>query len=413
VTISNALICDDKVDRAERWRGTVSSRLQGAVVNTLTGGELAELLTELSDAEDDARAGNVPNSDGRPRIQRVEQAQLLILDSDLSPAPGDRASLSEVDAHTLRNGYGDDVARQLRSYTKAPAIVVVNMFWGRHARPKVFDLTLSQNVNAVADLTVTAGELDDDFLWGASEANADSLYRPWQRATIPEVVSTFKRSAEAAASLELDANVFEHLGIDPGFLTPSQLDAFTLAPNELKFRDLADSRLGFKYSGAGDGGARHEPTNTRMMAASVLRRWLERSVIPSQTLLLDAPHLAERYWRVLTPDPSDLSVLDHFADQDWDGEFGPFALALKGSLRPFVNRPVFDAAIARKVAAGYVRVNATSASSFDAAFAEDTSRFRPLDELTQFPSDVSGDFKHRWLEEVAGVGYEPANRLLL
>lgn len=413
MTISNALICDDKVDRAERWRATVSSQLPEAEVDTLTGGELAELLTELSDAEDDARAGKVPNSDGRPRIQRVEQAHLLILDSDLSPAPGDRAALSEADAHTLRNGYGDDVARQLRSYTMAPAIVVVNMFWGRHARPKVFDLTLSQNVNAVADLTVTAGELDDGLLWGESEVTAESLYRPWQRATIPEVVSTFKRSAEAAASLELDVNVFEHLDIDPALLTASQLDAFTLAPNELRFGDLANSRLGFKYSGTDDGGARHEPTNTRMMAASVLRRWLERSVIPSQTLLLDAPHLAERYWRVLTADPGDLSVLDHFAGQGWDGEFGPFDLALKKPLRPFVNRPVFDAATARRVAASYVRANDTSAKSFDAAFAEDTSRFRSLDDLTQFPSDVSGDFKLRWLEEVPGIGYEPANRLLL
>ena len=410
--ITNVLICDDKTDRAERWKGVIESYLSGATVDTMTGGGLANLLTELSAAEDETRSGRSLDNSARTQIQRVEQADLLILDSDLSPAPGDLESLGSDEARTLRNGYGDDVARQLRSYTTAPAIVVVNMFWGRHARKKVFDLTLNQNANAVADLHITAGELDDPYLWNSVEPGR-SMYRPWQRPSIPEVVATFERSAELSRGLDLDARVMVSLGLEPRQLTPSQLDPFSKAPEDLTFGDFANSGLGFKYSGGDEGGAEHQASNMRAMAVSVVRRWLERIVVPSQTLVLDAAHLAERYWHVLTSDASDLDSLDRFASSDWASEFGVFSESLQCSLYPFLSRPVFDDLKARKVAARHARSTLASMGSFDAAFAEDTSRFRPLGDLIQFPSDVPGEFKHRWLEELDDVGYEPSNRLLL
>lgn len=316
-------------------------------------------------------------------------------------------------ASTLRNGYGDDVARQLRSYTAAPAIVVVNMFWARHARPKVFDLTLNQNATAIADLTITAGELADDMLWGNDAGRDDSPYRPWQRATIPEVVETFRRSTEAGANLNLDASVLTELDIDASRLMPSQLDPFSKSPETLTFRDFADSSLGFKYTGGGEGGATHDDSCVTAMAISAIRRWLERFVVPSQTVLLDAPHLAERYWRVISAASSDLSALDRFAKLGWDDDFDAMQPALKKTAEPYVVRPVFDDTAARKLAAAQSRLNVEPSGSLDAAFAEDTSRFRLLDELVQFPTDVSGEFKYRWLEGLEGIGYEPSNRLLL
>ncbi|MEW1707318.1 hypothetical protein AB0230_08760 [Microbacterium sp. NPDC089190] len=415
--IANVLICDDKTDRAERWKSLIESHLPSATVDTLTGAKLAGLLTELSDAEDEARDGQALNNESRGTIGRVEQADLLILDSDLSPAPGDLGLLQADEARdvsrTLRNGYGDDVARQLRSYSMAPAIVVVNMFWGRHARPRVFDLTLNQNANAVADLNITAGELADDVLWGRAVRDTAPIYRPWQRATIPEVVATFKLSAGLSDDLDLDERVLERFAIDSSRLTPSQLDPFSKAPEDLTFHDFANSGLGFKYTGTDEGGAFHEPTYVKAMALSAVRRWIERFVTPSQTVLLDAPHLAERYWRVITSDPADLAALDRFAEVAWGGDVGHFQPALRDALRPFATRPVFDESVARKVAAQQARSGAAPVGSLDAAFAEDISKFRPLGRLTQFPSDVPGEFKHRWLEEVAGVGYEPSNRLLL
>ncbi|MDT0141970.1 hypothetical protein [Microbacterium sp. PRC9] len=412
--ISNVLICDDNSDRATRWKDTVEQYLPEARVDTITGTELAALLTELSDAEDEARSGNPLSGADRPRTRRAEEADLVILDSDLSPAPDDLARLGAQDrrtvSSTLRNGYGDDVARQLRSYSHAPAIVVVNMFWGRHARSKVFDLTLNQNAGAVADLHITAGELSDPVVWGQQPDDADSGYRPWYRPSIPEVVDTFQRSA--AAQMELDENVLDTLGIAPSRLTPSQLDPFTESAESLTLRNFAESALGFKYTHTKDG-AHHSDQFVRAMGLSAVRRWVQRFLVPSQTVLLDAPHLAERYWRVLMSGPDDLQALDRFANLTWGDDFGALGPAVQESIRPFATRPVFDEAIARRIAAEQIRSKLLGPGSLEAAFAEDTSRFVALDELTQFPSDLPGDFKQRWLEEVEGIGYEPANRLLL
>ncbi len=414
MTISDVLICDDNSSRVEDWKATVEQMLPGAQVETLTGAGLARLLNELSDAEEDAREGRTASSAARPNIVRAERADLVILDSDLSPAREDveriDASDRDIVTRTLRNGYGDAVARQLRSYTAAPVLMVVNMFWGRHAKQRVFDLTLTQNANAIADITVTARELADKALWGFSAKEDADRFRPWQRPTVHEVVAAFERSSEL--HIDLDAPVLEMLGIPADRLTASQLDPFTGPPEALTLRQLADSRLGFKYTAAGDG-ALHEDVNVTAMAHSVLRRWLQRHVIPSQTVLLDAPHLAERYWRAFGTDGDLIGSLDEFTQKGWEADFGVFQTALQLSLLPFAVRPVFDENRARLAAAERIRSVQNPAASMDAAFAEDTSRFRPLDELRQFPSDVPGDHRYRWLEELDDVGYEPSNRLLL
>lgn len=413
MTINDVLICDDNPARVERWAERVRGRLPGASVDTLTGKGLAELLTELSDAEYEARSGQALTP-GRTRIERAQRADLVILDSDLSPSPNDLANLQKEEraavSSALRNGYGDVVARQLRSYTSVGALVVVNMFWGRHALPRVFDLTLTQNANAFSDLTIRDGELDDATLWGHSPTDGDR-YRPWPRPTVPEVVEAQQRSL--LTEIDLDQPLLASLDIPEEMLSASQLDPFTVEPGQLTLRQMANSRLGFKYS-ATDPGVAHGDEHVLRMGLSVLRRWLERWVIPSQGLLLDAPHLAERYWQaLLSGDTDDVAELDAFSQKDWDGEFGMFQDSLKTELRPFVGRPVFDERRARSTAARMISGSRSSRRALEAGFSEDTSSFQPLDRLNRFPTDVPGEHIYRWLEEVEGVGYEPVNRLLL
>jgi hypothetical protein len=411
--IKKVVICDDDTSRAARWKKTVKTKLPDAEVTALTGIELATFVRALDDEEQRIRSGAPLAADAdRTQLKMADEADLVLLDSDLSPQSRDLDRIkNEAERHevalTLRNGYGDTVARQLRSYTNAGLLVVVNMFWGRLQTRRVFDLTLTQASFAAGDLHLKDAEIEDAGVWLPPSDVKVGAYLPWQRQNIPDLFASFERSR--TADLDLSSLVLETLEIDPMKLTARQLDVFDKDPNEITFKDLAFTRLGFKYPDKA-----HSPEAIDRMARSVARHWLERFVIPAQNVLLDAPHLFERYWRLLEIDPDAISEWTATRNYSWaDAKSRPGATALNWKLEPFISRPVYDEELARKAVVALTGEGADSRKSFTAGFAEDVSAFYPLEEIDSFPTDVSGPFSRRWAKQLDGVGYEPSNRLLL
>lgn len=410
----HVLICDDDETRVFKWRGLVEKHNVEAEVRTFTGQDLADFVSAVGWEELRARGGvRDPSDADRKALDAIAWADAIVIDSDLSPAPKDlnRIPSEHRDrvAGTLRNGYGDSIARQLRSYTDAGLLIVVNMFWSRHRLRRVFDLTLMQSARAYADVHVSEADLDEPFFWGSGGQPKDA-FLPWQRPVVPEQLRVL--STSIASIVDLDAKVFATLGLDLTSFAPAQLDVFgEIDAADATFEQLTMSPMGFRYPSE----ARDKAACTRM-AASVVRRWLDRVVVPGQNVVADAPHLVERFWQFMLPTLDDLNAWSASARMSWDAaRTSPMAAALKETLEPFLARPVFDLEQARNAVRKLQPAKIVTPP--DLGFAEDTSLFHSQDDLESYSSDVPGNSPRRWIaqldEELDDIAYEPANRLLL
>lgn len=418
MNIHKVMICDDNSERIKTWEIKVRSALGPEVeVVLITQKNLALLVSALYAREQQIRGGGEPLTEDEDRIlESVDSTDVIILDSDLSPSPEDLATLDsaaerETISQVLRNGYGDAVARQIRSYTDAGLIVVVNMFWSRHSDSKVFDLTMMQDASSFGDINVSAAELGDKALWFGSEEQNGSYY-PWSRPSIDTAYSVVRSSENAVENI--DALVFESLGLSASRLLRSQRDLFEDRDAEKStYDDLCSTRLGFRYGGECTSSlSQHTQRAKVRMAASVLRRWLQRIVVPPQNVYADAPHLYLRLWTLMGQEVDNLAAWNRLPNSTWASSASLSAApALATKLSPFLTNPVFDIDQALPIA----RDTFVSSSSFveSLAFAEDTRSFVGEDHVEAFSSDIPGPSGRRHVQVLEGVGYEPAPRLLL
>lgn len=418
MTVKRALVCDDRIDRVEGWRETLLRRLSGWEVTNLTaGGDLANFVAELGEHEQRVRQGTSVALTG-DHATLANDCGLILIDADLSPSRQDLRGVPspEVDdvVSKLRNQSGDAIARQVRSYTTANAIVVVNMFHPRHRNGRVFDLTLMQQTRTHADAHVSAAELDDDTLWAWDPPDRRRVFDPWYRDVLPELADVVDRSNTVMADL-LDEPVLQTLGIDAAQLVARQLDVFGSAdPADATFRQLATGQFGLPYP---DEMATDDAAAARM-AASVVRRWLARVLLPAQNVIVDAPpHLVARFPR-LGPEAATADEWDKTTAKQVAGEpLSAAAPARASALDAFVTRPTYFAEVARQIQRE--RDSAPDLGGDDLVFAEDTSRFIPRAEGQEFESDVAGNYATRWIENLEDdrarrdeVSYEPFTRLL-
>ncbi len=405
------LICDDRPERVARWAESVKSNLQGLdwEIECVTGKELSDLVQALGVQEQLARGTAEDTLERSALLVQLDEADLVILDSDLSPDPQDVIDLGsdgpEVSS-TLRNQYGDTIARQIRTYSSAGFIVVVNMYWSKHSSRRVFDLTMTQGQDAFADLHIQEAELDDKSLWVATDPDP-ATFNPWLRPLLTETPELVERSESAVENL--GAKVLETLELHELELSPRQLDVFGRIPaEEATFDDLAASLRGLKYPlDVTDEGQR------RRMAASVVRRWLARVVLPAQDPVSDGAHLLGRFPQLLGEGIGDASVWESAAMK---GQAGDDILPLAAPARihqlsHFADRVVYAVDKARERVGSLPRPDTIAA---DLVFAENVSAFVPSSAAIEFEAEVSGTYFRRHLvlikdEEVAN---EPFNRLL-
>lgn len=413
--MTKILVCDDDARRIKVWNDRIAAKVTNADISCYSGERLASLVDALYRREQQARgaADDLP-PEAVDCLNALNEADIVVLDSDLSPTfqdlslveEGRRAQVSQI----LRNGYGDAIARQVRSYTSAGLIIVANMFWGRHQRPRVFDLTMVQEEHSHADINIEDAELGDVSLWKRTEARRET-YNPWKRPSVDEALSVVRSSLVAVS--DLDASALSTLGLPSKSLLTRQTDLFSDHEDleAVTFRQLAYSRLGFRYKGDADDALPHSEDSERRMAASVVRRWLRRTVLPPQNLIADAPHLALRMWPLMgaSPSPADWEKLTTLR---WGGEI-PWSAPVNmlDDLQPFIDVPVFSVNASADVLNQWVPDSPAIAVP-DLVFAEDSSSFLTSDEVEVFASDLPGPFARRAVEYIPDVGYEPAPRLL-
>lgn len=404
-----AMICDDNQQRIAEWTSQVRKHLgDDWEVESVTEKRLAAMVTALSEHEQRVRKGDHARtaSEGEA-LSGLDDAQLVILDSDLSPNEHEFDSLDPGDAKdvvaTLRNQYGDQIARQIRSYTTAGFIVVANMFTTQQD-DFVFDLTMVQDAGTFADLHIKEAELDDESLW-ADVPRSQDRFNPWSRPLLGKDFESVLRSEIAIT--DIHAKVLETLGLNADEFGTQQLDVFgAVDPTDATFEDLAYSDLGFKYKDP----IGHDLESVKRMAASVVRRWLARAVIISQDVLCDAPHLVSRFPEYLGEGAADIAVWNAAADK---GAADPLPLAAiheATEVAPFIHRPVFFADRARR---GLNDLPQRDTPHLRAVFAEDAAVFLSRTDAKEFESNVPGPYARRYVVPIDDVAYDPFTRLLL
>lgn len=387
MTAQRVVLCDDDGNRVERWKKAVeeaSGVAEHLTVTALRPDEFASAYTVLADRQKRARRGDF----GRDASTPLDDADIVVIDFDLTPAQEDR--LEDEEVQPLVGSFGDAFAHLVRCHTDAGFTVVANQppFYG-----PTFDLTMIQFSFGLADLNVTDSDLANAGLWlGPGQ---EWGYRPWHW---PRLIDAGDRLRQIAAKItDVEAPLLSTLGLDePDVIAQfedEQLEPLGISKSEIealrafKFVDLVDERCHFGRR------TRHErisPANQTMLIAAALSHWLEKLVLPAQNVLVDAPHLAERRphlvrdgrWEDLTDLNGQAAVVA------LDGDKLQAATTSAG----WTSRPVWLWPLCPPADYAYE-------TEGEMVFCEDTSSFTPVDEAIEYTSSVAGPWTQRWVSK--------------
>jgi hypothetical protein len=391
------VVCDDDVTRALEWSSEISEIVgkDAAVLTTLTGRDLSEALEALFGRSRDH------GGEREDAAKVFDGADVLIIDSDLTPDEETLAQLPAEDVDLVRDGLsgqvGDSVAYAARVFTSAQTIVLVNQGYS----DRTFDLTMRRFAASIADLYVAEGDLLDPQLWKPDKP--EGQYRPWAWPALINANELVQASRQAVH--DLDAPVSGILSLNTDELYAEQLDVFgDEDPTTATFRQFAASQLGLRprdLEGIDD-------VAIKRVAASVLTRWIERFLVAPQNLVADAAHLIQRFPAVFGVEQSAKSwteVANSSGAGTPDGELG----AAESPLSAFSHRVLFDVSTVRELAK---QSQAEPLPYLDVVFAEDTSRFVPIEEAVEVLTALPGSNARRYVEEVEDIRYIPRVRRL-
>ena len=390
----SVLICDDDTDICSLWVETVRS---------VAPPEHYEVLeppsrSALQDAIQEVFARQSALLDGNVREQArcmFDGADVLILDYDLL----------HIDERHARHT-GESLARLVRLCTTAGVVVVVNQF-GTH-----FDLSLRGHLSSHADLNLRAELLGSPGLW--TDPPWDG-FRPWHWQTLHRAVETQKARQQLVAE-HFDEAIIDVLGMrEEDLLGLTDTAVGFIAP---KARDWEGARTRtFKSFAESIGNGKCTSDLLKLdkaaayrFAASRIGKWLERRVLGPQNVLIDLPHLIQRFPFLLEDDLANPAIWTaavcggeevkrRIPEGCW---FEPAGLSRPAvwSARLEEHKGIRE----RRASFDYSRVPPL-------VFLEDMSAFGKLQEATQFRAGHHNVYDRRFAQCVTGKTYAPQRRL--
>ncbi|EOZ5126721.1 TPA: hypothetical protein ACSQFP_001971 [Pseudomonas aeruginosa] len=392
------LILDDETRRANEWKASISN-FSKVEIDVFAPEHVSELISKFHQARFDSRGGKyIPVTD-------YDQYDLVIIDYDLLGLQMDRPAAWAT---------GAELAYCIRMMSLIGYVVVVNQF-GTNS----FDLTMCRGISSYADTDVGSSQIASKGLWSSSGFEG---FRPWHWPDLLKESARFP-IVKGFVKEHLDDSVFESLGFDlsdsdlPNFVN-YEVSSYIGAGqrNNVTFRDLISSGTGRIFNALEKDRPIFEvmpPDQLAAVCASILIRWLEKVVLPSQEVVSDLPHLCiQMPWVV-----DEFNSMGRWASLcSFEREIVPQILEPYLFQHDFLfSRPVFWAERARR------EILVPDGFTFEATpsiqFCEDLSRFMPEGECSSFPSDVLAFDKKRWIcdQDAAAknVNYEPQSYLLM
>ena len=323
-----------------------------------------------------------------------DDTDVLILDYDLLHLDEDNAQYT-----------GEGLARIVRMFSDCSVVVVLNQYPGTD-----FDLRLRGHIESYADLNIDAHVLATPGLWQSPPWDG---FRPWSWQTLSDAVE-LQQNRVAFLNNRLDSPILEVLEMQPedvrllsdsafGFLAPD-IDNYE-SLNELSFADLISrSTVGRDALTLLDV---DQIAACRLVSARIAK-WLEREVLGPQEVLIDIPHLIQRFPFVLEDDISDVNSWNRVIWEPPNDLCTTHLFSLNGFLsRPAIwgHRLQIDAEFRRR------RREFDYRTVPDFVFLEDQSLFARLADAHEFRSDFHNPFDRRFIARVEGIRYTPQRRL--
>lgn len=367
------LVCDDEEARRAEWVELLSpeAKKESLEIKPLEAEEFHALYHAVVARRSAARA---EAADGVVEPNDLDATLVLVVDRDLL-----RFNPS-VD--------GEEIAYLARCYSRCGAIVGLNKYGDA-----AFDLTLTGHLDSFADINLGGVLIGNPGLWREPFIG----FRPWSWPLLPQLDSQLEARANAIRG-RLDEPILKTLGFPADSVDSMPRSTLQqLGPDEdprgitfSQFLKRSEYGMGLKDQVSDDDVAAR-------VAAARIGKWLERSVLPGQDVLVDAPHLVGRRPEFLRADASDLASWNAVATLDpsqLDAAIDRDALP-KPVLVDWVSRPVWwNAQIPRRDGAG-VTVDVP-----DLVFCEDLSRFMPREATREFVADVDSPFARRYVLDV-------------
>jgi hypothetical protein len=305
---------------------------------------------------------------------------------------------------------GERIAYLARCYSKCGIIIALNQY-----PPYVeesFDLTLRGHLESYADINIPSDSLGNTNLWSEQWSG----FRPWSWPIIPQAIDKLEQRVEELKE-HLDDKIFEFFEFSGsrGLILPRSITEFLSREKteNTTFRNFVDSE------GSGNGLRRKEkPINdvaAARIAAARIGSWLEYDVLPSQNILVDAPHLVSRFPSLLGKKSKNIKVLNSTASF-----LEPNKLGISSVIQPFrfsktnwVSRPVwFWNDIRDNESIDEVK-NPFTTSYIDQVFCEDASKFFAKSEAREFVADLDSPYSRRHVKYLQKIHYTPLVRFSL
>lgn len=354
--------------------------------------EFDDLLEHLKRRRDDLREYGEWDDEGTT----LDEAGIFIVDYDL------------VERTPFLTG--EEIAYLARCFSKCDLIVGVNQF-----RKNDFDLTLRGHPWSFADLNINVtdrnSQLSNLNLWGEYREG----FHPWHWPTLPQYQRDFgKRVQDVRQNLDTpNTPIWRVLGFPPEQfeILPRSIVQFLGGkdPAETTFRDfVVGSGNGLRPKDAERGDRTSCDVIARIGAARI-SKWLERLVLPNQTILMDAPHLISQYPSLLDGDVTDIAAWNATARRtSYDG------LGLKVSLieqfrlqkEYWLSRPAWFWDGLRKCEEILEVREPWKAERPDWVFCEDASRFY-AEGCREFVTDTEPPFSRRFIRCFDNFEYGP------
>jgi len=395
------LVCDDRKRFLETLVNDLG-RIGQLELDPVEPTDLADTLAVLSarqkaqrpeeerDGEEDA-----PTAPSSEHGRRLDDADLVILDNDL--------------VHKLPFTESEQVAYLFRAYSRAGPIVIIN------AEKYRFDLTMADSlwVDSWAELNISDQALIQPSVWDPGQAPDDPDFHPWHWIPLRPLVRRFQEMLDHVSRFDEDATVAEVLELGNAHLEKLTRDMESVVggpPDKVTLGELIEASLEPRDK-------QTDPNLRARVAVSRLHSWLNRHVLPTQELFMDAPHLVSRMPSLLEGDRDEVGAWNRLAAKVRD----PDSLGLKHEVVESARYPLsfwFPMPVwTTPELASLTDIEEVENPFFvDPApfvFCEDTSRYAKRSDARSIVTDLPGLQARRWVRAKDPEKYQPSGRLFL
>lgn len=312
----------------------------------------------------------------------------------IEPTDVDKADVVVIDYDLLRyadegDTTGSRLAYLLRCFSSCGLIVVLNEY-GTNS----FDLNLRSPSEGFADLHLGDIQIGNPGLWTRSFQG----YRPWHWPSLPDARSGFEECVKDVQE-NLEEPILDFLGLKRSidWLPKVARDFFHGSGDmdDVRFSDFVRlARGGVESKDA------LPPEHMARVAAARLLTLLNNLILPNQSVLVDAPHLASRFPSLVRDDYRDIEGWNHLCDpvnEEIDGLLADVAKEHRFEKRHWLWRPVWHwPDISRDERIAEVK-DPWAFDEVDWVFCENVSRFVPAELADDFRADVSPPFDKRFV----------------